>query len=64
MINKMAWGGIYDQVGVAAGILQINWKVPHLKMLYDNINWWLYSEAYTCYGKELYRNCRTNFKLC
>ena len=58
-LDKMAWGGIYDQVGGGFARYSTDkfWKVPHFeKMLYDNAQLVsLYSEAYTCYGKELYR---------
>ena len=58
-LNKMAFGGIYDQIG--GGFTRYStdkiWKVPHFeKMLYDNgqlIS--LYSEAYTRYKNPLYK---------
>ena len=59
-LDKMAWGGIYDQVG--GGFARYSsdklWKVPHFeKMLYDNAQLVsLYSEAYTGYGKEMYKD--------
>ncbi|MEC8273426.1 MAG: thioredoxin domain-containing protein [Bacteroidota bacterium] len=59
-LDKMAWGGIYDQVGGGFARYSTDklWKVPHFeKMLYDNAQLVsLYSEAYTCYGKEMYKN--------
>ena len=58
-LDKMAWGGIYDQVGGGFARYSTDklWKVPHFeKMLYDNAQLVsLYSEAYTCYGKEMYK---------
>ncbi len=58
-LDKMACGGIYDQVGGGFARYSTDklWKVPHFeKMLYDNAQLVsLYSEAYTCYGKELYK---------
>jgi uncharacterized protein YyaL (SSP411 family) len=58
-LQKMAFGGIYDQIG--GGFTRYStdtlWKVPHFeKMLYDNgqlIS--LYSEAYTRYRDPLFR---------
>lgn len=38
-LNKMAWGGIYDQVGGGFSRYSVDmlWKIPHFeKMLYDN----------------------------
>jgi uncharacterized protein YyaL (SSP411 family) len=59
-LDKMAWGGIYDQVGGGFARYSTDklWKVPHFeKMLYDNAQLVsLYSEAYTCYGKEMYKD--------
>ena len=59
-LDKMAWGGIYDQVGGGFARYSIDklWKVPHFeKMLYDNAQLVsLYSEAYTCYGKKMYKD--------
>ena len=59
-LNKMAFGGIYDQIG--GGFTRYStdkiWKVPHFeKMLYDNgqlIS--LYSEAFTRYKNPLYKD--------
>jgi len=59
-LDKMAYGGIYDQAGggFARYSTDILWKVPHFeKMLYDNgqlIS--LYSEAYTATKNELYKD--------
>ena len=59
-LDKIAWGGIYDQVGGGFARYSTDklWKVPHFeKMLYDNAQLVsLYSEAYTCYGKEMYKD--------
>ena len=59
-LDKMAWGGIYDQVGGGFARYSTDklWKVPHFeKMLYDNAQLVsLYSEAYTCYAKEMYKD--------
>ena len=58
-LNKMAWGGIYDQLGggFARYSTDIKWKVPHFeKMLYDNAQLIsLYSEAYQATKNELYK---------
>ena len=59
-LDKIAFGGIYDQVGggFARYSTDIEWKVPHFeKMLYDNgqlIS--LYSEAYQLTKDELYKH--------
>ncbi len=59
-LNKMAHGGIYDQIGggFARYATDALWKVPHFeKMLYDNAQLVsLYSMAYQQSGNELYRN--------
>ena len=59
-LDKIAWGGIYDQVGGGFARYSTDklWKVPHFeKMLYDNAQLVsLYSEAYSCYGKEMYKD--------
>ena len=59
-LDKMAWGGIYDQVGGGFARYSTDklWKVPHFeKMLYDNAQLVsLYCEAYTCYGKKMYKD--------
>lgn len=58
-LNKMAMGGIYDQIGggFARYSTDMKWKVPHFeKMLYDNgqlIS--LYAEAYQATKEELYK---------
>ena len=58
-LNKMAWGGIYDQIGggFARYSTDMRWKVPHFeKMLYDNAQLIsLYSEAYQATKEELYK---------
>jgi len=57
-LDKMAEGGIYDQVG--GGFCRYStdsyWKVPHFeKMLYDNAQLIsLYAQAYQVTGKQLY----------
>lgn len=59
-LDKMANGGIYDQVGggFARYSTDVLWKVPHFeKMLYDNsalIS--LYSEAFQLTKKQLYKD--------
>ncbi|MDQ3111691.1 MAG: thioredoxin domain-containing protein [Bacteroidota bacterium] len=59
-LDKMAMGGIYDQVGggFARYSTDMLWKVPHFeKMLYDNAQLIsLYSEAYLASGKQLYKD--------
>lgn len=58
-LNKMAEGGIYDQVG--GGFFRYStdpqWKVPHFeKMLYDNAQMIsLYSKAYKATKEPLYK---------
>lgn len=58
-LDKMAMGGIYDQVGggFARYSTDMLWKVPHFeKMLYDNgqlVS--LYSNAYKKFKKPLYK---------
>ena len=58
-LTKMAWGGIYDQIGggFARYSTDILWKVPHFeKMLYDNAQLVsLYSQAYKQSKNELYK---------
>lgn len=58
-LNKMAGGGIYDQVGggFARYSTDKEWMVPHFeKMLYDNAQLLsLYSRAYRHFGHEEYR---------
>jgi uncharacterized protein len=57
-LDKMALGGIYDQVGggFARYSTDTLWHVPHFeKMLYDNAQLIsLYSEAFTCFREPLY----------
>jgi uncharacterized protein YyaL (SSP411 family) len=58
-LDKMAMGGIYDQVGGGFSRYSVDmlWKVPHFeKMLYDNGQLLsLYSEAYKYFKKPLYK---------
>jgi uncharacterized protein len=58
-LDKMAKGGIYDQVGggFARYSTDTEWKVPHFeKMLYDNAQLLsLYSEAYQVTKSPLYK---------
>ena len=58
-LKKMAYGGIYDQIGsgFARYATDNKWKVPHFeKMLYDNAQLVsLYSNAYQITHNELYR---------
>ena len=58
-LERMAFGGIYDQVGggFARYSTDNQWKVPHFeKMLYDNAQLIsLYAEAYKLDGAALYR---------
>ncbi|NTV83101.1 MAG: thioredoxin domain-containing protein [Bacteroidales bacterium] len=58
-LRKMAFGGIYDQIGggFARYSTDAQWKVPHFeKMLYDNAQLVsLYAEAYQAYGDHLYK---------
>ncbi|MCH2233388.1 MAG: thioredoxin domain-containing protein [Crocinitomicaceae bacterium] len=59
-LDKMAMGGIYDQVGggFARYSTDMDWKVPHFeKMLYDNgqlVS--LYAKAYARTGSPLYKH--------
>ncbi|CAM4371138.1 thioredoxin domain-containing protein [Zobellia roscoffensis] len=59
-LDKMAFGGIYDQIG--GGFYRYStdafWKVPHFeKMLYDNAQVLsLYSKAYTVFKDDAYKN--------
>lgn len=59
-LDKMALGGIFDQVGggFARYSTDVLWKVPHFeKMLYDNAQLVsLYSQAYQAFKKPLYRD--------
>ena len=58
-LEKMAFGGIYDQIGggFARYSTDGEWKVPHFeKMLYDNAQLvLLYSEAYQLTKNSLYK---------
>ncbi len=58
-LQKMAFGGLYDQVGGGFARYSTDeiWKVPHFeKMLYDNAQLLqLYSEAYQADPNPLYR---------
>ena len=58
-LDKMAMGGIYDQIGggFARYATDPKWLVPHFeKMLYDNaLLVGLFSEAYQLTKKELYK---------
>lgn len=58
-LNKMAFGGIYDQIGggFARYSTDEKWHVPHFeKMLYDNAQLVsLYSNAYTATKDPLYK---------
>ncbi|MBK7853595.1 MAG: thioredoxin domain-containing protein [Bacteroidetes bacterium] len=58
-LDKMAMGGIYDQVGggFARYSTDTDWKVPHFeKMLYDNAQLIsLYTEAFSLFKKPLYK---------
>jgi uncharacterized protein YyaL (SSP411 family) len=59
-LEKMAFGGIYDQLGggFARYSTDMLWKVPHFeKMLYDNAQLvTLYSEAYRALKNPLYKD--------
>lgn len=58
-LDKMALGGIYDQLGGGFSRYSTDmiWKVPHFeKMLYDNAQLIaLYAEAYRHFESDLYR---------
>jgi hypothetical protein len=58
-LDKMALGGIYDQIGggFARYSVDMLWKVPHFeKMLYDNAQLLhTYANAYKVFGKALYK---------
>lgn len=58
-LTKMAWGGIYDQLGggFARYSTDLYWKVPHFeKMLYDNAQLIsLYTQAYKQHPNTLYK---------
>ena len=59
-LDKMALGGIYDQIGggFARYSVDAEWKVPHFeKMLYNNAQLvGLYSMAYRITKKDLYKH--------
>jgi len=59
-LEKMAYGGIYDQIGggFARYSTDMEWKVPHFeKMLYDNAQLIsLYSKAYRLDNNKLYQD--------
>lgn len=58
-LTKMAYGGIYDQIGGGFARYSVDgyWKVPHFeKMLYDNAQLVsLYSKAYQLTKNNLYK---------
>ena len=58
-LQKMARGGIYDQLGGGFHRYSVDlvWLVPHFeKMLYDNAQLaWVYLAAYQVTGQEFYR---------
>lgn len=58
-LTKMAYGGIYDQIGGGFARYSVDgyWKVPHFeKMLYDNAQLVsLYSKAYQLTKNKLYK---------
>ncbi|MDC1492819.1 thioredoxin domain-containing protein [Flavobacteriaceae bacterium] len=58
-LKKMAFGGIYDQIGGGFSRYSVDnkWHVPHFeKMLYDNAQLVsLYSDAYKATKNELYK---------
>lgn len=59
-LTKMAYGGVYDQIGGGFSRYSVDakWHVPHFeKMLYDNgqlVS--LYAKAYAATGNDLYRS--------
>ncbi len=59
-LDKMAYGGIYDQIGggFARYSTDMEWKAPHFeKMLYDNAQLIsLYAKAFRLNPKETYKN--------
>jgi len=59
-LKKMAYGGIYDQIGGGFSRYAVDekWHIPHFeKMLYDNAQLVsLYSEAYLATKDKLYKN--------
>lgn len=58
-LNKMAMGGIYDQIGGGFSRYSVDmlWKIPHFeKMLYDNGQLLgLYAKAYKVFRKPIYK---------
>lgn len=58
-LTKMAYGGVYDQVGGGFSRYSVDakWHIPHFeKMLYDNAQLVsLYSDAFLASGNELYK---------
>lgn len=58
-LDKMAMGGIYDQIGGGFSRYSVDmvWKVPHFeKMLYDNAQLVsLYSNSYKKFKSEIYK---------
>ena len=59
-LTKMAYGGIYDQIGGGFSRYSVDerWHIPHFeKMLYDNAQLVsIYSKAYLLDNNELYKN--------
>lgn len=59
-LNKMASGGLYDQVGggFSRYVVDKKWHIPHFeKMLYDNAQLVsIYSDAYLLTKNETYKN--------
>ena len=59
-LKKMAYGGVYDQIGGGFSRYSVDakWHVPHFeKMLYDNAQLVsLYADAYSIYKDDLYKN--------
>lgn len=59
-LDKMAMGGIYDQIGggFARYSVDVLWKVPHFeKMLYDNAQLLaVYAKAFKYFKKPLYKH--------
>ena len=62
-LTKMAYGGIYDQIGGGFSRYSVDatWHIPHFeKMLYDNAQLVsIYSKAYLQDKNELYKNIVT-----
>lgn len=67
-LDKMARGGIYDQIGggFARYSTDERWFLPHFeKMLYDNAQLiGLYTEAWQAFGEELYRQTAEETVTC